>query len=264
MRLFLESLGVAAPGLDGWTDSCPILAGRAPFHVQPLAPFHPEILPANERRRVTPTIRLALQVASEALRTAGVAAHDCLTVFASSNGDLDIVDRICTALAQQGRPVSPTDFHNSVHNAAAGYWAIGNACRLPSTSISAGSVSFAAGLLEAATLAADADQPVLLVCYELSAPAPLAELCPIAHPCAVSLLLYSQRRGAGLGELTLRITESAQPITPLVNQGLAPLLAGNSAARCLPLLEILARGVTQPCRMAYNPGSDLLIDFTPC
>lgn len=264
MRLFLEALSVVAPGLSGWTDSRPILAGRAPYHAQPLAPFSPEILPLNERRRATPTIRLALQVASEALQSTSAAAQDCLTVFASSNGDLDIVDRICTALAHQERPVSPTDFHNSVHNAAAGYWAIGSACQLPSTSISAGPASFAAGLLEAATQAVDADQPVLLVCYELPVPAALAALCQIEQPFAVSLLLQSQRCASCLGELTLRLAEPAQPITPLTNPELAPLLHGNSAARSLPLLEIIARGLTQQCRMAYHPGSDLLVDFRAC
>ena len=45
--------------------------------------------------------------------------------------------------------ISPTRFHNSVHNAAAGYWTIGAHCMQAATAISAYDASFAEGLLEA-------------------------------------------------------------------------------------------------------------------
>ena len=35
-----------------------------------------------------------------------------------------VIHEICEALATDEREVSPTRFHNSVHNASAGYWGI--------------------------------------------------------------------------------------------------------------------------------------------
>ena len=66
----------------------------------------------------------------------------------SSDGDGEIVHRLCTALASPAAEVSPTDFHNSVHNAATGYWSIGAHSSAPSTALCAYDGSFAAGLLE--------------------------------------------------------------------------------------------------------------------
>ena len=74
----------------------------------------------------------------------------------------DITHQICEALARPEREVSPTSFHNSVHNAPAGYWSIATGSRLASTSICAYDVSFAAGLLEAAAYATVEHQPVML------------------------------------------------------------------------------------------------------
>ncbi len=82
-------------------------------------------------------------------------------VFASSDGDGDIVHRLCTALATPAAAVSPTDFHNSVHNAATGYWSIGAHSQAPSTAICAYDGSFSAGLLEAACQIAVEARPVL-------------------------------------------------------------------------------------------------------
>ena len=56
----------------------------------------------------------------------------------------------CAARSPVNRTtVSPTRFHNSVHNAAAGYWTIGAGAMQPATAISAFDASFAQGLLEA-------------------------------------------------------------------------------------------------------------------
>ncbi|MET0042628.1 MAG: beta-ketoacyl synthase chain length factor, partial [Candidatus Thiodiazotropha sp. 6PLUC3] len=80
------------------------------------------------------TIKIALQAAEEALRDYSD-SEGVLSVFSSSEGDLDIIDQICLALSQEDRPVSPTQFHNSVHNAPAGYWSIGSGSHQGSTSL---------------------------------------------------------------------------------------------------------------------------------
>ena len=68
--------------------------------------------------------------------------------------------------------MSPTKFHNSVHNAAAGYWTIGTGCMAPSNSLSGYECSFAAGLLEAAAQCAADRRPVLLVGFDVAARRP--------------------------------------------------------------------------------------------
>lgn len=264
MHVYLESLSVIAPGLAGWDKSRAILAGDSEYQAGPLLPFSPDILPVNERRRITPTIRIALQAATEALQASNHAPNELLTVFSSNNGDLDISDRICSALSKPEFPVSPTDFHNSVHNAPAGYWAIGSQCHLPSTSISAGRASFVAGLLEAVTQALCGSQPVLLVCYELPAPDTLSDLWNVDQPFAVGLLIHKRQSSNSLGKLSLKLVDAEVAGIDTRNPALRPLLNGNSAAQSLPLLETIAIGKADSCRIPYLDNRHLMVEFSPC
>lgn len=264
MQVYLESLSVVAPGLAGWDKSRAILAGDSEYQAGPLLPFSPDILPVNERRRITPTIRIALQAATEALQASNHAPDELLTVFSSNNGDLDISHRICSALSQPEFPVSPTDFHNSVHNAPAGYWAIGSQCHLPSTSISAGRSSFAAGLLEAVTQALCYPQPVLLVCYELPTPDSLSGLWNVDQPFAVGLLVQKSQSSNSLGKLSLKLTDAGNTGIEIRNETLRSLLNENSAAQSLPLLEIIATGKADRCGISYLDNRQLMVEFSPC
>ena len=93
------------------------------------------------------------------------------------------------------RDVSPTRFHNSVHNAPAGYWSIATGARGPSTSLCAHESSFAAGLLEAAIQAHAEATRVLLIAYDLPHPFPLSAVAPVSAPFGVALLLAPARLG---------------------------------------------------------------------
>ena len=87
------------------------------------------------------------------------------------------------------RLISPTRFHNSVHNAAAGYWSIAYGCTEASTSLCAGDASFGAGLLEALAQLAAVAPAVLLLAYDADYPPPLHAKRPIADAFGVALLL---------------------------------------------------------------------------
>ena len=117
MRVYLEGIGLCGPGLPGWQDSANILAGRAEYQPIPTIIPLPTLLPANERRRTVPTVRLALAVGAEAFEHAGRDPADTATVFTSSGGDGETMHAILEVLAADAREVSPTRFHNSVHNA---------------------------------------------------------------------------------------------------------------------------------------------------
>jgi hypothetical protein len=204
-----------------------VLTGESAFAPAPVQRPAVNLLPPAERRRAAPNVAWALAVAQEAM--AGLDAGAYAVVFTSSDGDGEIVHRLCTALATPAAAVSPTDFHNSVHNAATGYWSIGAHSPAPSTAICAYDDSFAAGLLEAAAQIAIEKRPVLLIAVDLPYPAPLAPHRPVRHGLAAALALEP---GNGL---EISIAEASATPSPLLE------FEGNAAAACLPLLAALAR-----------------------
>jgi 3-oxoacyl-(acyl-carrier-protein) synthase len=78
------------------------------------------LLPPAERRRATPSTRIALTTAQQALRHAGLDAKTVPAVFGSSSGNPDIIHDICAMLAAGDYQISPTKFHNSVHKRSVG------------------------------------------------------------------------------------------------------------------------------------------------
>jgi hypothetical protein len=166
-------------------------------------------------------------------------------VFASSHGDTEITDYLCRELAAVNVALSPTRFHNSVHNAAGAYWTIAVGCRQSVNAISGGDESFGCGLLEATAQAISSASPVLLVAYDLAAPAPLSTVCPVSLTFGVALILNPAASACSLARLRLHQEDSAERMpVPGLPRGLDALVQGNPAARCLPLLCSLAKGET--------------------
>ena len=120
IEAYLAGVSIWGPGLEGWEGSRPILTGRTPYLAADTPPPAPALLPPNERRRTGIVVRLALEAALRAAEMSGLPPSDLGIVFGSSNGDAPVVNDILEAITQDGRPVSPTQFHNSVHNAGGG------------------------------------------------------------------------------------------------------------------------------------------------
>ncbi len=254
--LGVRGIGCVAPGLVGWPAARACLDGTTPYQAQPLPRLNPAGLPANERRRLSATMRLALTVANEAVTAAaGVEPTSILTVFASANGDGDILHTICEELARPEPAVSPTQFHNSVHNAPAGYWSISARAMTPYTAIAAHDGTFAAGLLEAATLAV-AGAPVLLVTYDRPLPMPLGETRPSQDAFACALLLQV---GVAAGASLQLSIEDGGPASGFDDPALEILRATNPAARALPLLEQLARAASGSVCLPYIGNTRLVV-----
>ncbi len=238
--VYLAGIGLCAPGMLGWGSGSAVLRGeKEPGGTAP----RPEatLLPAAERRRSSQATRYALQAAQEAITQAGLPATQAAVVFASSDGDGENLHHILESLARPEREVSPTRFHNSVHNAAAGYWNIATGARTPANSIAAYDDSFAAGLLEAAVQAATENMPVLLAAFDLPLPAPLHEARPTAAPFAVALLLTTEPAHA-LARLKISLEAGTEESPVMAQPGLEILRRGNPAARALPLLQAVAMG----------------------
>jgi hypothetical protein len=157
-------------------------------------------------------------------------------------------------LASDDREISPTRFHNSVHNAPAGYWGIATGAAHPADSLAAFDASFSAGLIEAlARLAQRPSQPVLLIAYDAPYPQPLAATRPMVDAFATALLI-SSGGGAGAGIEAALVNE---PVKPMAEQDLERLRSGIPAARGLPLLALLASG--KPGRVVLEYLDDLAL-----
>ncbi len=261
MKCVIKGVGVVAPGINDWQQAQLILRGEHKWSNTPLEKLHPALLPANERRRTTPLIKLALQAAEEAQRHSGIAAEKLASVFASSDGDTHIVDNLCNALTLPERPVSPTQFHNSVHNAAAGYWTLAAKAKRFSTSISAGHASFAAGLLEAMSYVTVEGAPVLMVAYDVALPESLEDF-GINHEHFAAALVLAPQNEPGIGTLS-STTEATDDLVTLLPE-LDTLRQSNPAAEALLLLQALATGTAAIIAPAYLSNNTLPFMVTPC
>jgi hypothetical protein len=256
----VEGIGLVGPGLEGWSTSRARLAGTQRYEPLPTAIPSPEVLPANERRRAGKTIKLALAAGLEAARMAGRDAKDLPAIFASSGGEGDNCHAICEALASDDRLISPTRFHNSVHNAAAGYWGIATGAMAPSDAIAAYDASFAAGLLEALVrLASDPAQPTLLIAYDTPYPHPLSGVRPMADSFAVALVLAAS--SAAGPRIEARIEDAAP--TAMEDAALEALRHAIPAARSLPLLHALASDDSSTLALEYLEGRSLRLVVRP-
>ncbi|HUP97393.1 MAG TPA: beta-ketoacyl synthase chain length factor [Usitatibacter sp.] len=248
----IEGVGVVGPGLAGWTAARSILAGEAPYEPKATVMPSPEVLPPTERRRAGKCVRLALAAGLEAAAAAGREARTLGAIFTSSTGDGENMHAICEALASDDRLISPTRFHNSVHNAPAGYWGIATGAMGATDSIAAFDASFGAGLLEAmGRLAQRPSEPVLLVAYEAPYPEPLHATRPIADSFAVALVLAAD----GAAGTPITFSTTADAADRMHAPALEKLRSGIPAARALPLLQRLAQG--QPGRVVLEYLDDL-------
>ena len=194
--LFVDGVAFWAPTLPGWARARAVFRGEAePLAVAAKRPA-PELLAAAERRRAPDTVALALEVAAAALRESGCAADALPSVFTSMHGDLGVTDYMCATLATQPTLISPTKFHNSVHNAAAGYWTIATGCREASTALTAFDASFAAGLLEAAAQCRADARAVLLVAFDVEAVGPLRSVTASDGPARLRARARAERERA--------------------------------------------------------------------
>ena len=254
----IAGIGLWARGLPSWPAACTYLADGALPADAPTRPA-PQLLAPNERRRAPETVAVALEVALAACTAAGRDPATLASVFACTHGDLGITDYMCETLAGEPRGISPTRFHNSVHNAAAGYWTIGAGAMAAATAISAYDTTFAQGLLEALAQLATGTEAILLVAYDGQATGPLARVSPSQGLLGGALLLVRDPL-PGMPRLQVRVEkESATPALP--DGPLSLLLAGNAMAPMLPLFEALALQRTHATLGAGN-GSVLRIDLT--
>ncbi len=254
----IEGVGFWASGLPSWDAVRDYVARDALPDSAPSRPS-PQLLAPNERRRAPDSVAVALEVALAACAAAGRDPASLPSVFASMHGDLAITDYMCSTLASDPGAVSPTRFHNSVHNAAAGYWTIGAGCVEPTTAVSSFDATFAQGLIEALVQLRAGAPAVLLVAYDAPSAGPLAKVSRSVGLLGGALVLS---RGDGppaarRGRLRCTLVDGNAPVP---KGPLARIAGGNAMAPMLPLFQALASGDDLACLHA-GLGRALRVEF---
>ncbi|MHB0982632.1 MAG: beta-ketoacyl synthase chain length factor [Thiobacillus sp.] len=262
LTAYLDGIGLIGPGLDNWPAARPILAGATPYEARPLTVPAPQSLPPAERRRTGLAIKVALAVAQEAVAAGQLDARQLAAVFSSSGADNDNCDALCKTLASEDRSISPTRFHNSVHNAPAGYWGIASGAMTPATVLCAHDGSFGAGLLEALTQVAVEGWGTLLVTYDMPYPEPLHAKRPLPAAFGIALALTPERSAQSLARIELSLVDESPDA--LAESELEALRRAIPCARGLPLLQAVARGSSARVVLDYLAPLSLAVEIEAC
>jgi hypothetical protein len=279
LGLWLEGIGLIAPGIPSWETGTRVLRGVEPFRAAPSVLPTPKLLPPAECRRASRVVKLCLAVGLEACATAQRPAAELASVFCSSNADGHTIHAILESLAGSDRMISPTRFHNSVHNAAAGYWSIATRSRRPYQVLCAFDATFAAALLETAAQAHADGLPVLMLAFDSEYPEPLHACRPIpdvggigfvvnparaARACAALQLHLEPGAPAGLAIEAERGKVATAPAQDVSQMSLAELACRIPALAGMPLLHALANGLATTIRLPYLPGQCVVVEVQPC
>ncbi len=262
LSAYIEGVGLLGPGFPDWPGGRAILGGQRAYEAHKTALPSPALLPAAERRRCGAIVKLTLATGLEAVAAAGLAAAGLASVFSSSGGDGESCHVICEMLASSDRQISPTRFHNSVHNVAAGYWSIATGAMASSSVLSAYDASFGAGLLEALTQVAVDDARCLLLACDTVYPEPLFSARPIPDCFGIALVLSPCRSARTLAQITVSLIDAdADRLDDAALEGLRTTIP---AARGLPLLRAIALGQDRRVVLDYLDGTRLAVDVVPC
>lgn len=258
----IQGIGFWSSYLPGWAVAQQVMRGEAAPASTPASRPQPSLLPAAERRRAPDTLAVALEVALQACESASIAPGVPMSVFASTHGDLAISDYMCETLVETPTLISPIRFHNSVHNAAAGYWSIATSSTATYTAISAYVHTFGVGLLEAITQMLAEDAPVLYVAYDIAAKGPLGTVAPSTGLLGAALLLSPQAAGAK-AKLTCAVRHGRKPQITSSRTQAGAATASNAMSPSVPLFEALALRDPQEVVVSLSTDSELQVRVQP-
>ena len=256
---WVDGVALWTPHLPSHEHAAQVFAGDAAPCDPPAPRPSPAVLAPTERRRAPDTVAIALSVASDACAAAGADPATLPSVFASTEGDLTISDYMCSTLALDPRTISPTRFHNSVHNAAAGYWTIATGCHAPSTALTSWRETYGVGLVEALLQAADTGR-VLYVAYDIEASGPLRTVCDSRGLFGTALVASGARTAASRHRLewSVRDRRDGDADAPEAHHA-----AGNPLACALGLHAALAANLAATVTLPLSRGLTLELLIEP-
>jgi hypothetical protein len=207
-------------------------------------------------------VKLTLAIGLEAAAHAGADVSTLATVFSASGADGHNCHALCEQLATADRQISPTRFHNSVHNAAAGYWGIATKSMAPCQVLCAFDASFGAGLLDALAQVMVDQQTTLLIAYDSEYPEPLHSKRNTPDCGGVALLLTPHKTARSLAQIT--VSASSGQAETMTASDLEALRSNIPALRSLPLLQMLARGESGLVCLDYLSPMQLSVALQLC
>ncbi len=226
--VYVRGMGLFTPGFDSplaWCDQ-----KEAPDLEKPEA----SILAGPLRRRATPLTRLAIEALVQATTASGSDLATIQSVWATAHGEHSPAIKMLAMMKTGEGRVSPTQFHNSVHNTAGGYASIASNNATRSTTLTGGSELVGSTLLEAFCLLDAHGGEVAVVLADEPLQAPFERSLTTAS-LSISLVLSHERAGAigALKDLARTQTSGAR---------LHERFGGLYVSAGLPLIESLVRG----------------------
>lgn len=150
------------PGLetvDAWADF--LETGRREVPESPVRPPLKQV-PAMLRRRLTPVSELVVSSWFALCTDAEIDGAQLPHVFASAHGEIRILENLLDVIHRE-ESLSPTEFCHSVHHTATGYLSLITGNRGISRTVSAGSRTFHAGLVETMSLLSSGHHPLVVL-----------------------------------------------------------------------------------------------------
>jgi hypothetical protein len=268
----ISAVGCWGHGFTNWPELSDLLATKmesgsdTPIKKNELIFLSPklEIIPPNERRRAPLPVKLAVESSWQATQSADIDPKHLACVFVSGLGDTQLTDYMCKVLATELKQLSPTKFHNSVHNAAAGYWTISTGCMKAANSVAGFKNSVSLALLEAVIQCVHENTPILITFYDVPIAQIQQPLFPNAneHPLSVSLIIEPLQDNSISPTLELAVINETT-VWPTLNVGILQNdYEKNPTAKIFALLKMLAEAKTNTIRLPLSTGTSVQLSIT--
>ena len=92
----------------------------------------------------------------------------------------------------------------------------------------------------------------------------LREKRPVTQPFSTALWLTPERSPQSMAAISMTLEADSVSPNPALEPALESLRADNPAARCIPLLRVLARESSGSVSLATAGGQWLRLDVAPC
>lgn len=198
-------------------------------------------------RRATPLTRMSIEAMQQAVAMGDADLSTIPSVWATCHGEHSAAISLLRMMQEGEGKLSPTKFHNSVHNAASGYASIATGNRTLSTTLTGGAEIVASSLLEAICLVQSLDRSIVLVLADEPLLPPF-ERSDATTGLALSLLLSSNADGAFAALDGLR----RGTVPPLEHTDYFGSLHVSAA---LPLIERIVKGRSGTVALDFKADS---------
>ena len=161
MTVYLQAMGAWQPGYET----------LASWHKQQREDCAPagKLLPPALRRRATHLTKMVCDAYHDARASLHAPGCEVAVVVASALGELAATIALLNMMIDPAGVLSPTLFHNSVHNTSTGYLSIATGNRSTASAVAAGGNTLAAGFLEALMLLSEVQESVVILAEERGA-----------------------------------------------------------------------------------------------